>query len=410
MPYMKCEPLKWRKNAKTVQNERALRNENKERKNSDVTRGTAYSRFCERISFVKYIFLILIIPPVLNYASLKRESAILMPLEGEQVDMGWGQKMFIHCLGEGVPTIILDAPTGGTSDIWFFVQQHLSKFSKVCVYDRAGLGYSDLPFVNEMRTPDKAENRKFVSQVATLEQMTCDLHHLVTNGKPLPRPFILVGSETGGLIARHYALTYPSDVSDIVLLNPFVEDLFRRQSEDWNNHWNMDVLPYLQSLQLFAYSGFPRIFALLGYLKPQLFGDDVPQEVEMRQLSHLCNPSHMSAVFHEHLLLNTSFMQMDEVWQAKPFPKNVSVTVINSRKFEKIPTILQKAWQQSQLHLRQFLHPTSKHFLFDGSFSQLYVEPATITNTVQQLVYKWRISHDVLPTVHTFREQETLME
>lgn len=29
---------------------------------------------------------------------------------GEQVDMGWGQKMFIKCLGEGLPTgnIILD--------------------------------------------------------------------------------------------------------------------------------------------------------------------------------------------------------------------------------------------------------------------------------------------------------------
>lgn len=26
---------------------------------------------------------------------------------GEQVDMGWGQKMFIKCLGEGLPTGIV---------------------------------------------------------------------------------------------------------------------------------------------------------------------------------------------------------------------------------------------------------------------------------------------------------------
>lgn len=26
---------------------------------------------------------------------------------GEQVDMGWGQKMFINCIGEGVPTSML---------------------------------------------------------------------------------------------------------------------------------------------------------------------------------------------------------------------------------------------------------------------------------------------------------------
>ncbi|GFU24353.1 uncharacterized protein TNCV_942461 [Trichonephila clavipes] len=377
---------------------------------SEHLRKSAYRRFCERISFMKYIFIILIIPPILNYASLKRESTVLLPLEGDQVDMGWGQKMFISCIGEGVPTIILDAPTGGTSDVWYLAQQRLAKISKVCVYDRAGLGFSDLPFVNEMSRTQKTENRKFVSQVATLEQMTCDLHHLITNAKPLARPFIIVGSETGALIARHYGLTYPSDVADIVLLNPLVEDLFWRQKEDWNNYWNMHLLPSLQSLQLSAYVGISRIAALLGWLKPDLFGAAVPKEVELRQLSHLCNPSHMSAVFHEHLLLNTSFVQMNEVWQTKTFPTNISVSVINSRKFEKIPPQLQKAWQQSQLYLRQSLHPTCMYYVTDGSTGELYSEPGVIVTKVQQLVYKWRINYDTFPTVHTFREQESLLE
>ncbi|GFR04640.1 uncharacterized protein TNCT_229381 [Trichonephila clavata] len=99
---------------------------------------------------------------------------------------------------------------------------------------------------------------------------------------------------------------------------------------------NIHLLPSLQYLQLSAYVGISRIAALLGWLKPDLFGGAVPKEVELRQLSHLCNPSHMSAVFHEHLLLNTSFVQMNEVWQIKTFPTNISVSVINSRKFEKI--------------------------------------------------------------------------
>ncbi|KAF8786573.1 uncharacterized protein LOC129971525 [Argiope bruennichi] len=402
-----------RRNTRNETLEKPSRNEPSSRdksNNENEIRNSAYRRFCERISFMKYIFIILIIPPILNYASLKRESSVLLPAEGEQIDMGWGQKMFISCIGKGVPTIILDAPTGGTSDVWYLVQQQLSKISKVCVYDRAGLGFSDLPFVNEINRNQKTENRKFVSQVATLEQMTCDLHHLVTVARPIDRPFIMVGSETGALIARHYSLTYPGDVSDIILLNPLVEDLFWRQKEDWNNYWNMHLLPSLQSLQLSAYVGISRIAALLGWLKPDVYGGSVPKEVELRQLSHLCNPSHMSAVFHEHLLLNTSFVQMNEVWQTKPFPTNISVSVINSRQFEKIPSHLQKAWQQSQLYLRQSLHPTASYYITDGTAGQLYNEPVTICSKVQKLVYDWRLKFETYPTVHTFREHDTLFE
>ncbi|XP_035221276.1 uncharacterized protein LOC118194179 isoform X1 [Stegodyphus dumicola] len=367
-----------------------------------------YGRLCERLSFMKYVILVLIIPPILNLAALKRESFVLLPKQGEQIDMGWGQKMFVSCLGEGLPVVILDAPTGGTSDVWYLVQEKLSRVSKVCVYDRAGLGFSDLPFVNDMNQKSKVENRKFVSQVATLEQMTCDLHHLVTNAKPLPRPFIMVGAETGGLITRHYAMTYPEDVSDIVLVNPLVEDLFWRQKEDWNNYWNLNLLPMLQSLQLSAYAGISRIAALTGYLKSDIAGHSIPKDVELRQIYHLCNPSHMSAVFQEHLNLNTSFSQMNEVWQTKPFPKNISVTVVNSEKFEKFPPFLQKAWQQSQLYLRQSLHPTSKHYVFDGSTEELLNHPEIVVSRIQQLIYRWRVNFNIFPTVHTFREQESL--
>ncbi|GIY67987.1 hypothetical protein CEXT_140651 [Caerostris extrusa] len=172
----------------------------------------------------------------------------------------------------------------------------------------------------------------------------------------------------------------------------------------------MYLLPSLQSLQLSAYVGISRLAALLGFLKPDVFGAEVPKVVELRQLSHLCNPSHMNAVFHEHLLLNTSFNQMNDVFNEKSFPTNISVSVINSRKFEKIPPQLQKAWQQSQLYLRQSLHPTCTYYVADGSSGELYNQPGMVIRRVQQLVYKWRINYHTFPTVHTFREQETLLE
>lgn len=387
---------------------RLMERERLEKQRLDRQRLSVWERIWTRLSVLKYIFLILIIPPILNYAALKRERNALLPAQGEQVDMGWGQKMFIKCLGEGLPTVILDASTGGTSEDWYLIETKLAKLTRVCVYDRAGLGFSELPFVNDIThsQKQKSENRKFVSQVATLEQMTCDLHHLVTVAKPLTRPFILVGSEIGALIARHYALTYPEDVHDIVLLNPFVEDLFWRQKEDWNSFWNFQLVPSLESLQLAAYIGMARLAVLTGRIKADLSGDTVPKEVELIQLSRMCNGNHIGAVLHEYLLLNTSFSQMIEVWKAKSFPKNVSVTVINSRNYDKFPSKLQKAWQQSQLYLRQSLHPTCKHYTAEGTGQQLFTDPRPVVNLVQQLIIRWRVTYNVLPTVHTFREQE----
>lgn len=49
-------------------------------------------------------------------------------------------------------------------------------------------------------------------------RMTNDLHHLITIAKPLTRPLVLVGSELGALIARHYALMYPEYVKNICYL------------------------------------------------------------------------------------------------------------------------------------------------------------------------------------------------
>ncbi|XP_054720772.1 uncharacterized protein LOC129230399 [Uloborus diversus] len=356
-----------------------------------------------------FMVILALLPPFLNFAALKRESTALLPKEGEQIDMGCGQKMFIMCIGDGLPTVILEAPTGTASEVWFLIQQKLSKSSKVCVYDRAGLGFSDLPPYNDNFHDPKVENKKFGSQVATLEQMTFDLHHLVTFGKPLPRPFILVGSEIGGLIARHYALTHPEDVVGIVLLNPLNEDLFWRQNEEWDYYWNSKVVPRLGSLEIMAYYGINRIAALLGKLVVDIPNENVPDDIKRTQISHLCNPYHLKTVVHEHLLLNTSFHQMFEAWQTKSFPKNVSVTLINSMKFEKIPPLVELSWQQSQLYLRQSLHPVCQHFITDEKLEKLYEEGILVSET-KQLVFRWRVQNDVFPTVHTFKERKIARE
>ena len=84
--------------------------------------------------------------------------------------------MMLHCSGEGLPTgkcilsiipplqlhfimvylllfivVILDAPIGQSSDAWILVRSAVAKRTKICTYDRAGLGFSDRAYTVSQR-------------------------------------------------------------------------------------------------------------------------------------------------------------------------------------------------------------------------------------------------------------------
>jgi pimeloyl-ACP methyl ester carboxylesterase len=122
------------------------------------------------------------------------------PPPGKYVDVG-GFRMHLYCLGQGSPAVILDS---GLSDTWLHwnkVQPQVARFTRVCSYDRAGLGWSD------------PSPRQRTSRVIAQE-----LHTLLQNAGILP-PFILVGHSMGGLNTRMYAGLYPSEVAGMVLVD-----------------------------------------------------------------------------------------------------------------------------------------------------------------------------------------------
>ncbi len=63
------------------------------------------------------------------------------PMPGRMVEVS-GRRMHIDCTGDGSPTVILDSGLGDTYVSWRRVQPEISKYTRVCSYDRAGLGYS----------------------------------------------------------------------------------------------------------------------------------------------------------------------------------------------------------------------------------------------------------------------------
>lgn len=70
------------------------------------------------------------------------------PHPGRLVDVG-GHQLHLYCTGEGTPTVVLEAPAAGSSAVWGWIQPDVAETTRVCSYDRAGLGWSeagDRPF------------------------------------------------------------------------------------------------------------------------------------------------------------------------------------------------------------------------------------------------------------------------
>lgn len=134
------------------------------------------------------------------------------PPPGQLVDVG-GYRMHIYCTGEGNPTVILDAgqPLGVSS--WAWIQPELAKTTRVCAYDRAGLGWSDPVPANTPRDG---------------EQMARELHALLHNAG-VPGPYVLVGHSFGGLVTRLFAGAYPNDVLGLVWVEALHPDNFPRK-------------------------------------------------------------------------------------------------------------------------------------------------------------------------------------
>lgn len=124
------------------------------------------------------------------------------PAPGEMIDIG-GYRLHIYCEGQGSPTVIMEAGLGNPGLAWTFVQPEVAKETRVCVYDRAGLGWSD---------PSPRER--------TAEVIINELHTLLDNAD-LESPYVLVGHSFGGLLMRLYAHMYPEDVIGLVLVDSY---------------------------------------------------------------------------------------------------------------------------------------------------------------------------------------------
>jgi len=134
----------------------------------------------------------------------RRESAANPP-PGQLIDIG-GYRLHIWCSGTGSPAVILDTGLGGSLLDWGFVQPEVAKFTRVCAYDRAGMGFSDLG-------PSARTSRRIASELRQL-----------LNRMEIREPVVLVGASFGGFNIRIFASEYPERSAGLVLVDAAHED------------------------------------------------------------------------------------------------------------------------------------------------------------------------------------------
>jgi pimeloyl-ACP methyl ester carboxylesterase len=124
-------------------------------------------------------------------------------------DVG-GRSLYLECVGEGSPTIVMEAGSGGDHETWSAVVPELRGSNRTCAYDRANTGASD-PLAGVRSSADVA----------------VELHALLQAANIAP-PYLLVGHSLGGISMRLFASTYADEVQGLVLVDAtpstFVED------------------------------------------------------------------------------------------------------------------------------------------------------------------------------------------
>ena len=124
-----------------------------------------------------------------------------LAMSGQLVDVG-GHKLHTSCTGSGSPTVILEAGLGQpAAEIAGWIQPGVAATTRVCAYDRAGSGSSEL-----------AGSPQDGVAIAT------DLHTLLTEAG-IEGPYVLAGHSSGGVYVQVFAARYPDDVAGIVLLD-----------------------------------------------------------------------------------------------------------------------------------------------------------------------------------------------
>lgn len=218
--------------------------------------------------------------------SLTDKRTYLAP--GELLDVD-GQKLHLLSMGQGGPTVVLEAGMGSLSIQWAWIQPEIAQFTRVVSYDRAGLGWSE--------SDKQPHDARHVAQ---------QLHALLSKAD-IAGPYVLVGHSLGGLFVRMYASLYPDEVLGMVLLDPSHPDQWQRlPPADVRGFMSMKRM--MTIAPLLARLGVAR---MTGMLQPPLDGLPARQQAEAK--AFFASTGHVEGMRADILSMEESMAQVRTV-------------------------------------------------------------------------------------------------
>ena len=298
------------------------------------------------------------------------------PPIGRLIDIG-GHRLHLYCIGPGSPTVVLEAAAPGWSLYWSTVQPEVAQVTRVCAYDRAGLGWSE-------RGPLPRTGRRLARE----------LHQLLTRGG-IPGPYILVGHSLGGFVTRLYREEHPLEVVGMVLVDAGHESEMRQAEFRSFANAGKSMLPVIRAMTML---GIPRLMASYDQLPPLLTGQEekVPTEIRPMLRAGWLRTGYFSTLTDESDALIDTLEQVRHTRSLGDLPLVVITATgplwwpdmpgqVNPAKFKKMWLDLQQNLTTLSSNSRQVFADQSSHFVqFD--------QPTLVSETIRQMVVATRLA------------------
>lgn len=296
----------------------------------------------------------------------ERADRALIP--GDLIDVD-GHQLHLLCQGEGSPLVLLENGLWGSYPDWQYVLDAVGKHTRVCAYDRLGLGWS-----SENNTPTRS------AEVAR------QLHRLLAVAE-LDEAMILVGFSAGGLYVREYFQRYPEKVVAMVLLDSSHEQQAQRIAA-----MDQDL-----SLERFcaavSWTGMGRVFNLMAPFVEPSFGPQLYAE-QMRVYNR--------SGFCKGLLLQSEGFDADLLAGRKPeslgaLPlvviragKSIRDQVIDEDAPEEFLAAYELSWPQLQQELAALSSQSRLLVAEDSGHAIQLQQPGIVIATINKLVDTYR--------------------